>query len=238
MARGGTREIGGGTDGEKASMRVRDLMSRTVLSVPPDRGLKAVARLLERNRVSAVPVVEDGRVIGVLSKTDLVRREQAFELESAGWFRRRFGRRAGRQRVTTVEDAMTSPAVTVSPTLSAVGAAWLMTEHDAHHLPVVERGKLVGIVSRSDLVRGFARSDEQIKAEIVTEILPSLEISPNDVEVSVSNGEVILSGALDDELSARYLPHAVRRVIGVVEVDCRPDASKRYPLVDAATPTL
>ena len=219
-------------------MRVRDLMSWPVLSVPPDRGLKAVARLLDRNRVSAVPVVEEGRVIGMLSKTDLVRREQAFELEDAGWIGRRLGRRAHARRITTARDAMSSPPVTVAPTLSAVGAAWLMTEHDAHHLPVVERGKLVGMVSRSDLVRGFARSDEQIRAEIVGEILPMFEISPNDVEVSVSNGEVILSGAVADELTARCLPHAMRRVIGVVEVASRLEASRQYPLVDVVTPTL
>jgi CBS domain-containing protein len=122
--------------------------------------------------------------------------------------------------------------------LSAVGSAWLMTQHDAHHLPVTDRGALVGIVSRSDLVRAFARSDDQIRGEIVDEILPAFALSANDIAVSVSNGEVILAGEVDDDLTARALPHAVRSVIGVVAVGGELHSSRRTPLVDAVTPTL
>jgi CBS domain-containing protein len=219
-------------------MRVKDMMSSPVLSVAPDRGIKAVARLLDRNRVAAVPVVENGQVVGIVSKSDLVTREQAFELDGAGWIGRRLHRRPEPRPGRTARDVMTSPALTVAPSLSAVGAAWLMTEHDAHHLPVVDRDKLVGIVSRSDLVRAFARSDDQIREEIVGEVLPAFSLSANDVQVSMSNGEVILGGAIEDELTARCLPHAVQSVVGVVEVDSRLRASRRIPLVDVVSPTL
>jgi CBS domain-containing protein len=218
-------------------MRVKDMMSSPVLSVAPDRGIKAIAQLLDRNRVAAVPVVENGQVVGIVSKSDLVTREQAFELD-AGWIGRRLHRPPQPRQGRTARDVMTSPALTVAPTLSAVGAAWLMTEHDAHHLPVVDRDKLVGIVSRSDLVRAFARSDDQIREEIVGEVLPAFSLSANDVQVSVSNGEVILSGAIEDELTARCLPHAVQSVVGVVEIDSRLEASRRIPLVDVVSPTL
>jgi CBS domain-containing protein len=220
-------------------MRVQDIMSTPVLSVSPDRSLKAVARLFDRNRISAVPVVEDGRVIGIVSKTDIIEREQAFEVGvAAGWLGRRVRHGRAAPRARTARDAMTSPALTVSPVLSAVGSAWLMTEHDAHHLPVVDRGKLVGIVTRSDLVRAFARSDDQIRAEIIGEILPALTLSANDIAVSVSNGEVVLAGEIEDELTARCLPHAVRSVIGVVEVRCDLRAGRPTPLVDVVSPTL
>ena len=144
-------------------MRVRDIMSSPVLTVAPDRGIKAIARLLDRNRVAAVPVIENGQVVGIVSKSDLVTREEAFELDDVGWIGRHLRRRPEPRPVRTARELMTSPALTVAPSLSAVGAAWLMTEHDAHHLPVVDRDELVGIVSRSDLVRAFARSDEQIR---------------------------------------------------------------------------
>ena len=220
-------------------MRVRDIMSAPVISVAPDRSLKAVARLLDRNRIAAVPVVERGEVVGIVSKTDIVRREQAFELEHGGrGLARRLGRGARPAHVATAGEAMVSPAISVDPTLSAVGAAWLMTEHDAHHLPVLDHGKLAGIVSRSDLVRAFARSDDQIRAEIVDQILPSFAVSANDVEVAVSNGEVVLTGDVDDESTRRCLPHAVRSVIGVVDVRCEVHAARARPFVDVISPTL
>ena len=219
-------------------MRVGDIMSTPVISVEPGRSLKAVARLLDRTRIAAVPVVEQGEVLGVVSKTDIVRREQAFELERGGGLARRLGRGRRASHVATAGEAMVSPAITVDPTLSAVGAAWLMTEHDAHHLPVLDRGKLTGIVSRSDLVRAFARSDDQIRTEILAQILPSFAVPENDVEVTVANGEVVLTGEVDDESTLRCLPHAVRSVIGVVDVRCELHAKRARPLVDVVSPLL
>lgn len=219
-------------------MRVRDIMSSPAIVVSPEASLKEVARLLAERSISAVPVVEGGRVCGILSKSDIVRREQAFEAENGrgplGWLRRH----APAEHVVTARDAMTSPPLTVDPTVSAVGTAWLMTEHDAHHLPVVDRGEVVGMVTRSDLVRAFARSDEQIRAEIVNDVLPSLGCSPNDVDVTVVNGDVTLAGGVCDDLVAKCLPHAVRGVIGVVDVHCVVEAAHHQPLVDVVTPTL
>jgi CBS domain-containing protein len=219
-------------------MRVGDIMSTPVISVTPEHSLKAVARLFERNGIAAVPVVDGGRVVGVVSKTDIVRREQAFELERGHRRSNRLRRGTRAARGVTAADAMVSPAITVDPTRSAVGCAWLMTEHDAHHLPVLDHGELIGIVSRSDLVRAFARSDEQIRAEIVEQILPSFAPSADEVEIMVSNGEVVLTGEVDDESTLRCLPHAVRSVIGVVEVTCALRARRSTPLVDVVSPML
>jgi CBS domain-containing protein len=219
-------------------MRVGDIMSTPVISVTPEHSLKAVARLFQRNRIAAVPVLDGGRVVGVVSKTDIVRREQAFELERGRRLGGRLRRGTRAASLATVGDVMVSPAITVEPTLSAVGCAWLMTEHDAHHLPVLDRGKLIGIVSRSDLVRAFARSDEQIRAEIVEQILPSFAPAADDVEITVSNGEVVLTGEVDDESTLRLLPHAVRSVIGVAEITCELQAMRSTPLVDVVSPTL
>lgn len=199
-------------------MRVQEIMSAPVHSVSPATGLKDVARALERHGISGAPVVDDGRVVGVVSQADLVRFEQRGEREPGR--RRRLMRQLSRRSSPprTARDAMSEPPVTVDPHTSAVGAAWLMTEQDVTRLPVVERGRLVGIVTRTDLVRAFARSDDGIRREIVEEVLPSLDLSSNDVRVSVENGDVVLEGEVEQEVDARCLPHAVSAVIGVIDV--------------------
>ncbi len=205
-------------------MRVVDVMTRNVEVVETSTGLKDVALLLSAHEISGVPVVEHGVPVGVVSESDIVAKEQESEAETARR-RRRPLRRRPRTAAVVAADVMTAPPVTVSPQSSAVGAAWLMTEHDVDRLPVLENDRLVGIVTRGDLVRAFGRSDEQIRAEIVNEVLPALDDSPNDVAVAVADGIVLLEGEVEDELDAQCLPHAVRSVVGVVEV--RSDVTAR-----------
>lgn len=206
-------------------MNVGDVMTRDVETVAPGTSVKEVARLLSWRRISGVPVVQDGVPLGVVSQSDIVAKEQESEAETVGLRRARL-RRDRRRKVITAADAMTTPPITVTPQTSAVGAARLMTERDVGRLLVVKGKRLVGILTRSDLVRAFGRSDELIRTEIVSEILPSLGLSPNDIEVRVSDGNVGLDGEAEDEIDARCLPHAVRAVLGVVDVRC--DVSARH----------
>lgn len=198
-------------------MRVQDVMTADVRVVSPQASLKEVAALMASQEISGVPVVEDGRPVGVVTQSDIVRMQQQAESELVGrrWLRRRAGQPLPKR---TVGDVMSQPPVTATPTLSVVGAAWRMTQHDVSRLLVVTEGRLVGIITRSDLVRAFARSDAQIRTEIVDEVLPSLSVSANDVRITVDNGSVVLSGEVEDELDAHCLPHAVRSVIGVIDV--------------------
>lgn len=209
-------------------MRVEDIMTPSPEVVGPEASVREVADLLATHGISGVPVVESGDVLGVVSKSDIVAQEQQAESElvQAGGLLERFRtlgktqpRRRGKIEARTAREAMSSPPLTVEPQVSAVGAAWLMTEHDVHRLPVVWNGRLLGIVTRTDLVRAFARSDAQIEQEIVEEVLPGLGLSSNDITIVVENGTVSLSGEVDYELDARCLPHAVRSVIGVIGVD-------------------
>lgn len=198
-------------------MRIQDVMTADVRVVSPQTSLKEVAALMTAEEISGVPVVEEGRPLGVVAQSDIVRMEQQAEDELIG--RRSSHRRTGDQLPKrTAADAMSQPPLTAAPNLSVVGAAWRMTEHDVSRLLVVADGRLIGIVTRSDLVRAFARSDEQIWTEIVDEVLPSLGVSPNEVDVAVDNGSVVLGGEVEDELDARCLPHAVSSVVGVIDV--------------------
>jgi CBS domain-containing protein len=205
-------------------MRVHDVMTRSVISVSPETPLKQVAELLVEKKISGVPVMVDGAVVGIVSESDIVAKEHGPETQRPGLLERAAHR--GRKSVVdaaTAEEAMSGPPVTVEPWMSVHGAAWLMCDRDVNRLPVVERRSLVGIVTRADLVRAFARSDDDIAAEIRTEILPSLSLSPNEVSIGVERGVVTLAGDLE-ELDLAELPRAVKRVVGVVRVEWEREA--------------
>src|SRR5262249_40626522 len=129
---------------EAETMKISELMHRDVVSVSPETTLKEVAALLVANRISGVPVcLSDGRVVGVVSEADIIVKEQT---EPAHRDRARF-------EAETAGAAMTTPALTVSPQQDVVEAARLMTSKQVNRLPVVKGSRLVGIITRADLVR-------------------------------------------------------------------------------------
>lgn len=198
-------------------MRVRELMSAPPVAVPPEMGLRELTALLTEHEISGAPVVEGGRVVGVVSASDVVERERGPDPLS----RRRLLRgRRHEQRpaayAATVGDAMKSPPITIQPWMSVYEAAWLMSFYDVNRLPVVERGELVGVVSRADLVRYFARSDHDIEQD-VREKIQLLE-APR-ITVTADHGRVRLEGELQSPLELACLPHLVSCVPGVVDVE-------------------
>jgi CBS domain-containing protein len=122
----------------------------------------------------------------------------------------------------TAETAMTSPAVTIGPGRGVAQAAALMLDEGVSRLPVVDRGVLVGIVTRHDLVRAFARSDEEIWQEIEADsVIRSYWRNPGSWDVSVRGGEVTLTGKVGGKEQARRIEAFVDRVPGVVAVTSR-----------------
>jgi CBS domain-containing protein len=181
-------------------MRISEVMTHEVVAVPPAASLKDAARLLAAHGISGLPVVEGRAVLGVISETDIV------ECETGDLHR-------------LVVDAMSSPAVTVDSDWAVADAAKVMLAKGVNRLPVLERGKLVGIVTRADLVRAFVRSDEEIAMEIRDDVLVrQLWIDPEKVCVAVDDGAVTLSGVVDRHAEISVLAGLVRRVPGVVGV--------------------
>jgi CBS domain-containing protein len=204
-------------------MRVDQLMTRAVKTVAPGAPLKQVAAILVENRISGLPVCDvDGRVLGVVSEADILLKERGLGPPRGALHRlvrHPEPEAVAKAQARTAADAMTSPAITISPFRSAHEAARLMLEHGINRLPVVKAGRLVGIITRADLVRAFHRPDHAIAEEIRSDVLErTLWIAPETVRISVERGDVTLRGELEGHSDATLIERLVARVPGVVGV--------------------
>jgi CBS domain-containing protein len=135
-------------------LKVKDLMTRDVLTVAPNTSVREAAELLSSEHVSGAPVVRLGKIIGMVSSADLLDFIAALPADPEAVSG---GMEHGVLDDHTVEEAMTrGPLVTIDPEAPANRAAELMKEKHIHRLPVVENGMLVGIVSTTDLVKAVA----------------------------------------------------------------------------------
>jgi CBS domain-containing protein len=204
-------------------VRVDEAMTKEpeIVSVSGDMPLKQLGRLLVERRISGVPVVDAGRrLVGVVSEGDILAFEAGANREQG--LLARAAERPDAAAPTTA-DVMSSPPITIRPDRTVVQAARLMAERGVNRLPVVdEGGKLVGILARGDVVRAFARSDEEVAVEVRENVVEGiLGLDPKTVEVAVEDGEVLLSGDVDTETSGRLLEYFASRVPGVVAVRSR-----------------
>jgi CBS-domain-containing membrane protein len=206
------------------SVTVRDVMTDRVVAVRLDASFKEMAARLRQYRVSAFPVVDENRrVIGVVSEADLLAKE-ALAGEQAGIPAAVTGilhhQDHKKSEGLTARDLMTHPAVTVRAEDSVEHAARLMYTLQVKRLPVVDAGGfLTGIVSRADLLAVFDRSDAQIHAEIVNDvILHDFVIDPAVFTVTVTEGVVTVQGSLKSEDVGHNLIARIRHLQGVVAV--------------------
>jgi CBS domain-containing protein len=208
-------------------MDVKDVMTRDVHCVAAETPLHEVADLLVEHGISGVPVCDaEGAVVGVVSEADILFKERGPELRRRGFLSAlAVGLHSvedAKVAARTAGEAMTQPAITITPTRPVAAAAGMMLEHGVNRLPVVRRGELVGIVTRADLVRAFRRTDAAIEREIRNEVIEQLLwLEPYLVELTVSDGEVSLAGRLEQRSDAELLAKLVRRVPGVIAVESR-----------------
>ena len=206
-------------------MRVDDLMTKDVVAVTPATSLKEVARLLVERRIAGVPVCDDaGTVVGVVSEADILVKERGGEAARGRllpWLAESdVDGTSAKAGARTAGEAMSSPAVTIEAGRPVTDAARLMISRSVNRLPVVSEGRLVGIVARSDLVRAFTRSDEELRREIAEDVIPhQLWIDPSDLAIDVRDGEVVVAGTVETRTEAELVAAYVRRVPGVVSVD-------------------
>ncbi len=210
------------------TMNVRDVMSTPAISVTTSTPLKEVAHLLVEHRISGVPVVDDsGAVVGVVSEADFLYKGGDRKAARRRWFRRVLGEsrasvsRQAKIGAITAGEAMTSPAMTIEADRPTTAAALLMVDRAVNRLPVIDKGRLVGIVSRADLVRSFVRSDEQLAEAIRHDVLLRvLWLDPNLFDVNVRDGVATVSGHVERRGLADMIERAVRTMPGIVDVVC------------------
>lgn len=200
---------------------VNDVMTTTVVAVKKGASYKEMAVLLRKYRVSAFPVVDDDqKVIGIVSEADLLAKE-ALNADRGGPITAMLHHKElDKADGVTAGDLMSSNVVTVKPDDTVEQAARLMYHLQVKRLPVVDAGGyLVGIVSRSDLLAVFDRPDQEIRAEIVDDvILHEFLIDPALFTLTVSEGVVTIKGAPETAELGRNLMNRIRHVTGVVAV--------------------
>ena len=191
-------------------MLVRDVMTSPAVTVRPNLSLKGVARLLDAHSVTALPVVDThGGIVGVISEADVIlevvpRDPRMHEIPGSLPEAPPFARTA---------DVMSHRPITVSPAADVADAVELMTSTSVKSLPVVENGVVVGVVSRRDVVRALARTDEDIAAE-VDELVRGLD---QDWLVDVQDSVVTAAGP-DDERAREIVRRLAVSVTGVTGV--------------------
>jgi len=204
-------------------MKVQDLMTRDVTTVAPATSLRDAAGLLATKGISGLPVVSaTGEVVGVLSEADIVVKAggEVARNRLLGWLLESDFGLEDKIKAATVGDAMSAPPVTISPKRPVHEAARLMVAENVNRLPVVDKGKLTGIITRADIVRAFTRSDAELLDEIRKDILRgTFWLEPGRVTVTVVDGEVTLRGDVETEADQELLPHFVAHVPGVISVD-------------------
>ncbi|MDW8805532.1 CBS domain-containing protein [Streptomyces scabiei] len=203
---------------------VSDVMSLPAVAVRRDTPFKDIVRAMTDRQVSAVPVVEgDGRVVGVVSEADLLPKEEFRDRDLTRAEQLRRMSDLAKAGAVTAEEVMSAPAVVVHPDVTLGQAARIMAVNRVKRLPVIDdEGRLLGVVSRGDLLKVFLRSDEDIEEEVrrtvVAYLFPALS---HTIHVSVQDGVVTLRGKVRDPALGWVAERLVRAVEGVVDVHAR-----------------
>lgn len=227
-------------------MQTKDIMTTPVVSVAPETGVSDVARLLLERHISAVPVIEaGGRLVGMVSEGDFLRRAEDGSHRHGSWWLRLFsepGENAADYVKThgrSAADVMTRDVVTVTEDTSAGDVAHLLETKRIKRVPVLRDGKVVGIVSRADLLRGLAArrdaptstatvEDETIRKRILEEISTGAWAPTYGVSVMVVEGIVQIWGFVDSQDQREALRVAAENVPGVKGVDLNVSSTPLY----------
>lgn len=225
-------------------MRVHEVMSAPVVTVGPDASFHEVVGKLLDHDISGVPVVDgDGHVLGIVTEADLVsneaygyRRRRALALvgdyllgRNPAWVAKSSARRAG--------DLMSGVTSTARPDDDLRAVARRMLEQGHKRMPVVEDGRLVGIVSRHDLLTPFHRADPAVRADVEAVLADVTRVpETHQASATVSEGVVTLEGSVQWPRDSGLVEAMVARVPGVVAVDNRLVAREPAPHLSRSTP--
>jgi CBS domain-containing protein len=186
-------------------MVIRDVMSTRLVCVRRDAPMKEVAALLVRNRIGGAPVVDDdGHVLGIVSESDLQPTNEGIPLRP----------------LRTAADVMIAEVITLSEETTVTEGARILSRHRIKRAPVLRDGVIVGIVTRSDLLRPYLRTDLEIRADVEEALFgDSLDIDKGQIRLDVSGGVVRLEGQVVDPRQRALVLRLARAVDGVIDVN-------------------
>lgn len=219
-------------------MKARDIMTSPVFTVAPDTLVKKIAAILFERRISAVPVVDQDALVGIVSEADLLHRQEIGTADpgrGGSWWLRLFSANPSvedyvKSHARRARDVMTRRVVTVSPDAALAEVAQILETHDIGRVPVVEAGKLVGIVSRANLVQALAvkiatadavpsADDQGIRRQLLTELEQQDWWRLDRANVIVTDGVVHFWGMVESDDARPAARVAAENVPGVRGVD-------------------
>jgi CBS domain-containing protein len=220
-------------------MIAADVMVSNVITVRPDTSVEKIAETLLANRISAVPVVnEAGGLVGIVSEGDLIHRVEAGTERHRSWWlelltgKEILAREFVKSHARKAADVMTRPVITVKPSTPLGELASLLEKHRIKRVPVVNDGKIVGIVSRANLVQALVRigneaapaasvEDSTLYDNILAQLRSTSWADASNISVVVNNGTVELWGIVDSEIEKNAIRVAVEVTPGVRQVSNR-----------------
>ncbi len=227
-------------------MYAADVMVSNVITVRSDTSVGRIAEILLANRISAVPVVDEaGKLVGIVSEGDLIHRVEAGTERHRSWwlelltgsetlaheFIKSHGRKAA--------DLMTYPVITVKPDMPLSELASLLEKHRIKRVPVMDNGKIVGIVSRANLIQALVNPQHKIATDKTNESSASRDEAlaqlraqpwwPSDVNVVVRDGTVELWGIVASEVEKDAIRVAVEVIPGVQSISNNLSVNKHMP---------
>jgi CBS domain-containing protein len=184
-------------------MRAKDIMVTEVITVGPQASVRDVAKLLLSNRIGAVPVVDEhGELIGIISEGDLARRAELDTDRHRSWWLEMFSRKSKealakeyiKSRGTKVKDVMTKNVIMAKPTTSGRDIATLLEKHRIKRVPIVAKGKMIGIVSRANLIQALASLPEDDERSTISDAREAARVAAELVEGvrTIENNLVVL----------------------------------------------
>lgn len=215
-------------------MKVGDVMTRGVITVPPDMSLHKAATLMLQYELSGFPVVEQGRLVGIITEGDFLRRaETGTERKRSHWLELFLGPGQLAEEYTrahgrTVDEVMTRNIVSIGEGASLEEAVQLMEKHRVKRLPVVRNDVIVGMISRGTLLHAFIAATPEHPPEKVSDVTISNHLNAElsrlpwvprgSVRATVDHGVVDLSGVIRDERQRAALRVLAENIAGVTEV--------------------
>ncbi|MEA2001205.1 MAG: CBS domain-containing protein [Actinomycetota bacterium] len=200
-------------------VKVSDVMTKDVLSIGPADRLRRAATVMRERRVGGLPVVDGDKVVGMITESDFLNiAADTPDGERHGFLDALFGGHRAANPSTLVGEAMTKDPIIVTDSMTIREAARTMKRHKIKRVPVVgDDGRLVGILSRADVMKVFAREDDAIAAD-VADILHRYRFD-HQVEATTNDGRIMITGGVEHRSGAKLIEEILFRILGVIEVD-------------------